>query len=118
VGMTTTPQEPAPGSDDEPILADRRQAEQLHDDAGDLAPEPSGQLGTPSGEGDDSPPEQQAVLEHLASLGEGGATTAGAIADATCFPLPEVRRVLEQLSPDRVVLGAEGEDGTPEVRRA
>lgn len=95
--MTTTPQEPAPGSHDEPILDDRQEAMRLR-------------AGEPPAD-----PEQDAVLESVVRLSTGGPTTAGAVADATCFPLPEVRRILEQLSPHRVTLGDDGPDGTPEV---
>ena len=95
--MTTTPQEPAPHHGDEPILQNRDEADRLHGHA----PPPD--------------PEQAAVLESVVRLSSSGPTTAGAVADATCFPLPEVRRILEQLSPDRVTLGGDAADGTPEV---
>ena len=95
--MTTTPQEPTPDLGEEPILEDREEADRLHGQA----PRPD--------------PEQDAVLESVVRLSSAGPTTAGAVADATCFPLPEVRRILEQLSPDRVTLGGDGADGTPEV---
>jgi hypothetical protein len=46
----------------------------------------------------------------------GGSTTTGAIAEATHFPLPEVQRVLEQMTPSYVEVGEEGADGTEVVR--
>ncbi len=95
--MTTTPQEPDSDRGDEPILDDREEVHRLH-----------GQAPPPD-------PEQDAVLESVVRLGSAGPTTAGAVADAICFPLPEVRRILEQLSPNRVRLGGDGADGTPEV---
>lgn len=95
--MTTTPQEPAPDDHEEPILDDREEAERLQG-----SPPPPD-------------PEQDAVLESVTRLSQAGPTTAGAVADAICFPLPEVRRILEQLSPQRVRLGDAGADGTPQV---
>jgi hypothetical protein len=95
--MTATPREPDPDHGDEPTLEDRDEADRLH-----------GQAPPPD-------PEQDAVLESVVRLSSDGPTTAGAVADAICFPLPEVRRILEQLSPDRVRLGGDGADGTPEV---
>jgi hypothetical protein len=95
--MTTTPQEPAPDDHEEPILDDREEAERLQG-----SPPPPD-------------PEQDAVLESVTRLSQAGPTTAGAVADAICFPLPEVRRILEQLSPQRVRLGGAGADGTPQV---
>jgi hypothetical protein len=62
-----------------------------------------------------SDPEQAAMLDVVLRLSTQGPTTAGAVADTMCFPLPEVRRILEQLSPDWVRLGDDGEDGTPQV---
>lgn len=94
--MTTTPQEPAPDDHEEPILDDREEAERLK--------------GSPPPD-----PEQDAVLESVTRLSQAGPTTAGAVADAICFPLPEVRRILEQLSPQRVRIGDAGADGTPQV---
>lgn len=98
--MTTTPQEPASDSEGEPILEDRHEAQRLHDR--ELPPDP----------------EEDAVLQSALRLSSAGPTTAGAVADALCFPLPEVRRILERLSPDRLRLGADGADGTPEVSPA
>lgn len=60
-------------------------------------------------------PEQAAMLDVVRRLSTERPTTAGAVADTMCFPLPEVRRILEQLSPDWVRLGDDGEDGTPQV---
>jgi len=71
-----------------------------------------------SGPAEDDP-EQLAVLESIRRLGRDGPVTAGAVADELCFPPPEVRRMLDKLSPARVAVGPDdGEDGTPRIRLA
>jgi hypothetical protein len=54
------------------------------------------------------------VVQQLSRIG--GSTTTGAIAEATQFPLPEVQRVLDQMSPAYVDIGGPGADGTEVVR--
>lgn len=62
-------------------------------------------------------PEGLEVYEVVVELSRvGGTTTVGAIAEATHFPLPEVHRVLEQMTPAYVEVGAPGADGTALVR--
>jgi len=62
-------------------------------------------------------PEQLAVLDCVQRLSRDGHASAGAVADDLCFPLPEVRRILDQLTPARVAVGpGNAADGTPTVR--
>jgi len=62
-------------------------------------------------------PEGLEVYEVVVELSRvGGSTTVGAIAEATRFPLPDVHRVLEQMTPSYVQVGADGPDGTAQVR--
>lgn len=62
-------------------------------------------------------PEGLEVYEVVVDLSRvGGSTTVGAIAEATHFPLPEVQRVLEQMTPTYVEVGGAGPDGTAQVR--
>jgi hypothetical protein len=66
---------------------------------------------------DDLNPEGLEVYEVIVELSRvGGSTTVGAIAETTRFPLPEVQRVLDQMTPAYVEVGDDGPDGTTEVR--
>lgn len=66
---------------------------------------------------DDLNPEGLEVYDVVVDLSRvGGSTTVGAIAEATQFPLPEVQRVLDEMTPTYVEVGTEGSDGTAEVR--
>jgi hypothetical protein len=103
----TTPQ------DDELDTGDAANPQQEADRSGGTPP--ADHVGSPPPPSD---PEQAAMLDVVKRLSATAPSTAGEVADAMCFPLPEVRRILEQLSPEWVRLGAEGEDGTPQVSAA
>ncbi len=132
--MTTSPQEAAGAADgsDTPVLRDRAEARAIRDQA-TASPEEGDQTpgdqstGTAEGAdrtaGDDSHdlsalnPEGMEVYDVVVELSRvGGGTTVGAVAEATQFPLPEVQRVLEEMSPTYVEIRGDGPDGTPGVR--
>lgn len=106
----TTPQENALDDHDAATAADLQEA----DEPRSFAPQRD-RGGTAARPTD---PEQAAMLDVVRRLSSQAPTTAGAVADTMCFPLPEVRRILEQLSPDWVRLGDDGADGTPQVSTA